>query len=75
MTMKIHALSAALATASLLSACATTPPTETQIASCRQMEGNMGLAARHDHGEMKGQGLNPMNLSHDRCRQILKPSQ
>jgi len=66
---------AALSIATLLSACATTPPTESQIASCRAMEGDMGLAARHDHAEMKGQGPNPMNLSHDRCRQILKSSQ
>ena len=36
------------------------------------MEDNMGLATPHDHNEMKGQGRNPMNLSHDRCLQILK---
>lgn len=35
------------------------------------MERDMGVANRHDHGEMKGQGRNAMNLSHDRCRQIL----
>jgi len=71
--MKIHTV-AALAFAALLGACATTPPTDAQIASCRQMEGDMGLANRHDHGETKGQGPNPMNLSHDRCQQILKSS-
>jgi hypothetical protein len=65
---------AALMFATLLSACATTPPASVQIASCREMEGDMGLATPHDHAEMKGQGHNPMNLSHDRCLQILKQS-
>jgi len=35
------------------------------------MERDMGVANRHDHREMKGQGRSAMNLSHDRCRQIL----
>lgn len=74
--MKSYAIAASLAAAAaLLSACATTPPTESQIVGCRQMESGMGVNDRHDHGEMKGQGRNPMNLSHDRCRQILRQSQ
>lgn len=56
----------------LLGACATIPPTSAEIASCQQMENSMGLATPHDHNEMKGRGINPMNLSHDRCQQILK---
>ena len=32
-------------------------------------------AEAHDHGEMKGQGRNPMNLSHDRCLRILRSAQ
>jgi len=55
----------------LLGACATTQATPAQYASCQEMERSMGVADRHDHGEMKGQGRNAMNLSHDRCRQIL----
>jgi hypothetical protein len=56
----------------LLGACATIPPTSAQIASCKAMEDNMRLATPHDHGEMKGQGRNSMNLSHERCLQNLK---
>ena len=56
----------------LLGACVTTRPTSAQVESCRAMESNMGLQTPHDHGEMKGQGRNPMNLSHDRCHQILR---
>lgn len=61
-----------MATAGLLGACATTPPTSAEIESCRKMEGEMGLGATHDHNEMKGKGFNPMNISHKRCQQILK---
>ncbi|EXS68705.1 MULTISPECIES: hypothetical protein [unclassified Sphingobium] len=56
----------------LLGACATVPPTPSQVAACEEMERDMGLSTPHDHGEMKQQGRNPMNLSHDRCQQILK---
>jgi len=58
-----------------LAACVTTPPTSAQIESCRAMEGQMGLQTLHDHNEMKGQGRNPMNLSHERCQQILHDAQ
>lgn len=63
-----------VASAMLVGACATIPPTSEELASCKQMEGEMGLATRHDHDEMKGRGMNPMNLSHKRCMEILKQS-
>ena len=56
-------------------ACATTPSisyTEEERASCQRMEADMGLNSPHDHAAMKGTGMNPMNLSHDRCMQILR---
>jgi uncharacterized membrane protein len=56
MTMKTYAIAAALAAATLLSACATTAPTESQIASCRQMESDMGVADRHGD---EGTGAQP----------------
>lgn len=55
----------------LLGACATVPPTSAEVESCRKMESEMGVGQTHDHNEMKGRGLNPMNLSHARCTQIL----
>ena len=54
-----------------LGACATVPPTAEQVAACQEMERDMGVGVRHDHAEMKQQGRNPMNLSHDQCRRIL----
>lgn len=42
-----------------------------QRASCERMEQTMGTNTTHDHNEMKGMGMNPMNLSHARCQQIL----
>lgn len=56
----------------LLGACATVPPTSAEIESCRKMESEMGVGQVHDHNEMKGRGINPMNLSHARCMEILK---
>lgn len=38
---------------------------------CLEMEKDMGLGTPHDHAAMKGTGRNAMNLSHDRCVQIL----
>lgn len=70
--MKNFRLLAAIASATVLSACVMTPPTSAQIESCRAMESQMGLQTPHDHNEMKQQGRNPMNLSHDRCQQILR---
>lgn len=55
-----------------LSACVTTPASqEAQRASCEKMEADMGLGTTHDHAAMKGLGLNPMNLTHEQCQQIL----
>lgn len=68
--MKITAL-LALAPLGLLGACATVPPTSAELDSCRKMESEMGVGQTHDHNEMKGRGMNPMNLSHARCMQIL----
>ncbi len=53
-----------------VSACATTTGRESadrQRAECERMEQAMGLNSPHDHAEMKGRGLNPMNLTHERC--------
>ncbi len=71
MIMKLGITIAVAGSMLLLGACATTQATPAEYASCRAMEQDMGVADRHDHGEMKGQGRNPMNLSHSRCRQIL----
>ncbi|MGQ3081008.1 MAG: hypothetical protein ACT6RT_23400 [Allorhizobium sp.] len=67
----------AAATLSLVSlgGCATTRATAEQRASCERMEQTMGTNTTHDHGEMKGQGINPMNISHQRCQQILAQPQ
>ena len=63
----------ALLPASLLGACATVPPTSAEIESCQKMKSQMGIGRVHDHHEMRrGQGLNPMDLSHTRCHQTLK---
>lgn len=57
----------------VLGACVTTPATqEAQRASCAKMEADMGLVTTHDHAAMKGMGLNPMNLTHEQCAQILR---
>jgi hypothetical protein len=39
------------------------------------MEQTMGTNTTHDHGEMKGRGINPMNITHQRCQQILAQPQ
>lgn len=60
--------------ATLLNGCATTSgsmATSKERAACVEMEKDMGLRTTHDHAEMKGMGRNAMNLSHDRCMQIL----
>lgn len=58
----------------LLAGCETTKPasyTEAERSSCEKMEARMGTDTVHDHGSMKGMGMNSMNLSHERCQQIL----
>jgi hypothetical protein len=67
-------LMAATASLSLvpLAGCATMrDATPEQRASSERMEQTMGTNTTHDHNEMKGMGMNPMNLSHARCQQIL----
>ncbi|GLI98848.1 hypothetical protein [Sphingobium sp. BS19] len=67
-------LMAATASLSLvpLAGCATMrDATPEQRASCERMEQTMGTNTTHDHNEMKGMGMNSMNLSHARCQQIL----
>ena len=61
----------------VLAGCATTDPERlaAERESCERMERDMGLGQTHDHGAMKGQGLNPMNLSHARCQQLLSQAQ
>lgn len=70
--MKKYLTMLAFAPVTLLGACATVPPTSAEIDSCRKMESEMGVGQVHDHDEMKGRGINSMNLSHARCMQILK---
>jgi hypothetical protein len=70
-TMKLKFFFAALPLASL-GACVTTPETAAaQRASCEKMEADMGLGTTHDHAQMKGAGLNPMNLTHEQCMKML----
>jgi len=69
------AISLSILTAMLVAGCATTGDrmaTSEQRAACVEMEKGMGVGTTQDHGEMKGMGRNSMNLSHDRCMQILK---
>ena len=68
-------ISISIATVGLLTGCVTTKmATSEERAACVAMEKHMGLGRTHDHAEMKGQGRNPMNLSHDRCATILADS-
>lgn len=70
----LRAITIPLIAAILLAGCATTGgrmATSAERAACVDMEKNMGLGTTHDHAEMKGMGRNAMNLSHDRCLQIL----
>ncbi|MGV3555092.1 MAG: hypothetical protein ACO1OD_07535 [Croceibacterium sp.] len=61
----------------VLAGCATTDPERlaAERESCERMERNMGLGQAHDHQAMKGAGLNPMNLTHARCQQLLSEAQ
>lgn len=68
----------AAAAALPLAACATTATTatvsEADMAQCRQMQAQMGIADRHDHAEAKGHGAHAMNMTHHRCRRMLHES-
>lgn len=62
----------ALAGALPLMACATTSEvTAEERAYCEGMERETGVDHRHDHSEAKGMGMNPMNVTHARCRTML----
>lgn len=62
----------ALVAALPLAACVTTPETRAkELAYCQQMESKMGVEHIHDHAESKGMGLNPMHVTHSRCRKML----
>lgn len=68
MRKSIFALVAALP----LAACVTTPEMRAkELAYCERMEREMGVGHTHDHAESKGMGMNPMNVTHARCRQML----
>ena len=60
-----------LAAVATLSACATTRATAEQRTHCERMAAQMGTGTTHDHSAMKGMPANPMNLTHEQCRQIL----
>jgi hypothetical protein len=65
----------AVAAALPLAACVTTPETRAkEFAYCEQMERQMGTEHVHDHGAAKTAGVNPMNVTHARCQQMLEPS-
>lgn len=67
--LKIALVSAA---ALPLAACVTTAESRSkELAYCEQMERQMGSDHVHDHSTAKGAGIDPMNVTHDRCRQIL----
>ena len=72
--MKRFLIMAALPLMGLAGCASTGNATAEERASCERMEQNMGLGVTHDHAQMKGQGVNPMNLSHERCQQILRKS-
>ena len=62
----------AIATALPLAACVTTADADSrELAYCERMEREMGTDHTHDHGQAKGMGVDPMNVTHARCRQML----
>jgi hypothetical protein len=66
-------ISAAVAAAMLLSACATTQVASAEErAQCEQMAAQMGVSPSHDRREVKGQPRSAMNKMHERCRKILR---
>ena len=61
-----------IAAAVPLAACVTTAETQAkEMAYCERMEREMGVEHSHDHAEAKSMGVDPMNVSHARCRQML----
>lgn len=63
-----------LAAASLLAlaACATTADAGAkEKAYCEQMENRMPTNHTHDHSAARGAGIDPMSVTHARCRKLL----
>jgi hypothetical protein len=69
MRMTILACTACLA----LSACAHGQKVMTaeQRTECEKMAQQMDTQSTHDHGAMRGNPPNPMNMTHDQCRQMM----
>lgn len=68
--MRRIALSAA--TVMALASCATIPNARPEeIAYCEQMERRMGTDHTHDHSAARGAGIDPMSVTHERCRKML----
>jgi hypothetical protein len=56
----------------LLAGCATTQSASLgERRRCQEMAQRMGTETTHDHSQMKGQGADPMNTAHERCRRVL----
>lgn len=57
----------------MLAGCATTQEaTAEERAYCQQMAERMGLETTHDHGAMRGNPPSSMNISHERCQQVMR---
>ena len=62
----------AVSSAFLITACVTTPEMRAnELAYCQRMEREMGVNHIHDHTDAKGMGIDPMHVTHNRCRKIL----
>ena len=70
--MKLVCSGLGLVIVAALSACATTREyTAEERAYCQEMEQRMGTNHVHDQSSIKARGINPMNVTHSRCRRIL----
>ena len=69
--MKLTSIAATLALIPLAACVTTRQPTSEERAYCERMETQMGTHQAHDHNAMKGQGIDPMNVTHARCREML----
>jgi starvation-inducible outer membrane lipoprotein len=55
-----------------LAACTTTADAGAkERAYCEQMERRMATNHTHDHSAARGAGIDPMNVTHARCRKLL----
>lgn len=64
----------ALLPITFLAGCVTAQATAEEHARCEEMARGMGTRTIYN-GQTKGSGYSPMNLTHRRCRQILRQSQ